>query len=89
MSNEVSPVNRVSVKSDCRHRERRCVLCELDLLEDEVASVLAQLERDNWLTSVPREQFVERLGYYYGELNARGTLFVKETEELSVPSFVS
>jgi cell filamentation protein len=40
-------------------------------LDDEVSSVLAQLERDSWLTGLQRERFVQRLAYYYGELNAR------------------
>jgi cell filamentation protein len=40
-------------------------------LDDEVSQVLAQLERDDWLTGLRRESFVQKLAYYYGELNAR------------------
>ncbi|MET0237522.1 MAG: Fic family protein [Kibdelosporangium sp.] len=42
-----------------------------NFLEDEVSSVLGQLESDSWLTGLRRENFVLKLAYYYGELNAR------------------
>jgi cell filamentation protein len=40
-------------------------------LDDQVSEVLARLEVDNWLTGLPRERFIERLAFYYGEVNAR------------------
>lgn len=40
-------------------------------LADEMSSVLAVLCRDEWLTGRQRASFVQRLAYYYGELNAR------------------
>ena len=38
-------------------------------LSDNVAAVLTGLERDDWLTGRTRVAFVDRLSYYYGELN--------------------
>jgi cell filamentation protein len=42
-----------------------------NFLEDQVSSVLGQLEHDSWLTGLQRENFIRKLAYYYGELNAR------------------
>ncbi|MGW4521127.1 Fic/DOC family protein [Amycolatopsis sp. NPDC004378] len=39
-------------------------------IEDETSSVLAGLEDDGWMIGLSLERFVERLAYYYGELNA-------------------
>jgi cell filamentation protein len=38
-------------------------------VEDETSALLARLVDDNWLIGASRERFVERLAYYYGELN--------------------
>ena len=38
-------------------------------VEDQTSAILAGLEDDNWLIGASREHFVQRLAYYYGELN--------------------
>jgi cell filamentation protein len=40
-------------------------------LAEQMSSVLAELERDKWLVGRPRAYFLDKLAYYYGELNAR------------------
>jgi cell filamentation protein, protein adenylyltransferase len=39
-------------------------------VDEQVSAVLAKLEDDNWLASLPRETFVVKLAFYYGEINA-------------------
>ncbi|HYS41859.1 MAG TPA: Fic family protein [Pseudonocardiaceae bacterium] len=39
-------------------------------VDEQVSAVLAKLEDDNWLASLPRERFVVKLAFYYGEINA-------------------
>ena len=39
-------------------------------VDEQVSAVLAKLEDDNWLASLPRESFVPKLAFYYGEINA-------------------
>ncbi|TDQ05009.1 Fic family protein [Labedaea rhizosphaerae] len=38
---------------------------------DQMSSVLAELDRDRWLIGRSRASVLERLAYYYGEINAR------------------
>jgi cell filamentation protein len=45
--------------------------CSWRFVDDEVSAVLRGLARDQWLIALPREVFVDRLAYHYGELNAR------------------
>jgi cell filamentation protein len=45
--------------------------CHWRFVDDEVSSVLTSLTRDGHLIGLSPEGFIERLAYYYGELNAR------------------
>jgi cell filamentation protein len=40
-------------------------------LGDEMTSLLRRLAQDNWLRGLRRRVFIEKLAYYYGEINAR------------------
>lgn len=40
-------------------------------LDDEMTSLLRKLAEDNWLRGLRRRAFLEKLAYYYGEINAR------------------
>lgn len=40
-------------------------------LDDETTSLLKRLAQENWLRGLRRRVFIERLAYYYGEINAR------------------
>jgi cell filamentation protein len=40
-------------------------------LGDEMTSLLRRLAQDNWLRGLRRRAFIEKLAYYYGEINAR------------------
>lgn len=44
--------------------------CGWRFIDDQVSAVLRNLAADRWLTSLVRENFVDRLAYYYSELNA-------------------
>jgi cell filamentation protein len=39
-------------------------------VDEQVSAVLANLEDDNWLASLPMETFVVKLAFYYGEINS-------------------
>lgn len=41
------------------------------LVADQLAAGLGELENDNWLMGKSPDAFLSRLAYYYGELNAR------------------
>lgn len=45
--------------------------CHWRFVAEQTTALLAQLEDDNWLTGKSRDAFMDRLAYYYGELNAR------------------
>jgi cell filamentation protein len=45
--------------------------CNWKYVDTEVTSVLRELAGDSWLTGLKYTEFVERLAYYYGELNVR------------------
>lgn len=40
-------------------------------LDEEVSAVLERLATDHWMIGLNRRSFVEKLSFYYGELNAR------------------
>jgi cell filamentation protein len=40
-------------------------------LGDEMTSLLRRLAQDNWLRGLQRRAFIEKLAFYYGEINAR------------------
>ena len=40
-------------------------------LDDEVSAVLERLATDRWLIGLNRHSFLDKLAFYYGELNAR------------------
>lgn len=40
-------------------------------LDDEVSAVLSRLAADRWLIGLARRAFIDKLAYYYGELNVR------------------
>jgi cell filamentation protein len=39
-------------------------------VDEQVSAVLSKLEDDNWLAALPRETFVVKLAFYYGEINS-------------------
>jgi cell filamentation protein len=39
-------------------------------VDEQASTILSNLEPDSWLIGRKRETFIERLAYYYGELNA-------------------
>lgn len=45
--------------------------CAWQFIEDEMSTVLAGLQNENWLIGLRRERFVELLAHFYGEINAR------------------
>ena len=45
--------------------------CSWRFVDDEASAILEHLAQDRWLIGLKRSKFVERLAYYYGELNAR------------------
>ncbi|GLY54479.1 Fic family protein [Lentzea sp. NBRC 102530] len=49
--------------------KQRSMFAAWQFVEDQTSAVLARLEDDNWLIGASREHFIERLAYYYGELN--------------------
>ncbi|MGH3914910.1 MAG: Fic/DOC family protein [Pseudonocardiaceae bacterium] len=45
--------------------------CSWQYLDDEVSSVLTKLATDRWLIGLAHHAFLDKVAYYYGELNAR------------------
>jgi cell filamentation protein len=45
--------------------------CSWQYVAEQVSAVLRELEQDSWLVGRVRASFLDRLAYYYGELNAR------------------
>lgn len=47
----------------------RSMFAVWQFVEDATSSLLARLQDDRWLIGASRDHFVERLAFYYGELN--------------------
>ena len=47
------------------------VFAPWQFVEDQLSTVLGELENDHWLMGKSPDAFLSRLAYYYGELNAR------------------
>jgi cell filamentation protein len=45
--------------------------CSWRFIDDEVSATLSHLAQDRWLIGLDRAEFIDRLAYHYGELNAR------------------
>ena len=57
-------------------------------VDEYLSTVLGELENDGWLHGRSRQSFVERLAYYYNEINACHP-FRKETAGRSGPSCIN
>lgn len=49
----------------------RLMFANHQFLADEMTSLLRSLARDDWLRGLQRRAFIDKLAYYYGEINAR------------------